>query len=138
MCLLTVTCWWSTLPFPRIIRSCSGRFWLVWTSPQRLICSVDTILFVIAVTGSNGKSTTSVLIHHLLQQSWQTESCWSWLGGNIGISLLKKLQDIRAEDCVAGAEQLSAGASETKAISSENSRDHEFYTQSFGLAWIRR
>jgi UDP-N-acetylmuramoylalanine--D-glutamate ligase len=55
---------------------------------------------VIAVTGSNGKSTTSALIHHLLQQSWQTKSRRSWLGGNIGISLLKKLQDIRAEDCV--------------------------------------
>lgn len=55
---------------------------------------------VIAVTGSNGKSTTTALIHHLLQHCWQDDDSRVWLGGNIGISLLDQLQQIRPEDLV--------------------------------------
>ena len=39
---------------------------------------------VVAVTGSNGKSTTSALIHHILQASGRP----SQLGGNIGVGVL--------------------------------------------------
>jgi UDP-N-acetylmuramoylalanine--D-glutamate ligase len=51
---------------------------------------------VIGVTGSNGKSTTAALIHHLLQ----THGLTSHLGGNIGGSLLNSLDEIAASDWV--------------------------------------
>lgn len=51
---------------------------------------------VIAVTGSNGKSTTTALIHTLIEQSGQR----CWLGGNIGRSLLPDVDDIHADDWV--------------------------------------
>lgn len=51
---------------------------------------------VVAVTGSNGKSTTTAMIHTILQQSGRR----IWLGGNIGISLLPVVGQIQAEDIV--------------------------------------
>jgi len=60
----------------------------------------------IAVSGSNGKSTTTALIHHLLSQDIQSVPTDQqiarriWLGGNIGISLLDHLQEMTAEDLV--------------------------------------
>ena len=51
---------------------------------------------VVAVTGSNGKSTTTALIHSILQSSGRT----AWLGGNIGVSLLPEIGRIRPEDVV--------------------------------------
>ncbi len=69
------------------------------TSEIELFCRANQAT-VIGVTGSNGKSTTSALIHHLLQQSWQNEQRRVWLGGNIGISLLDQLDRIAAGDIV--------------------------------------
>lgn len=51
---------------------------------------------VVAVTGSNGKSTTTALIHSILQNSGRT----AWLGGNIGISLLPVVDKIHPSDIV--------------------------------------
>ena len=51
---------------------------------------------VIAVTGSNGKSTTTALTHALLTHAGQ--KCW--LGGNIGVSLLPELHSIESDDWV--------------------------------------
>ena len=51
---------------------------------------------VIAVTGSNGKSTTTALIHHLLSHAGGPGK--TWLGGNIGISLLERLPEISEGD----------------------------------------
>ena len=51
---------------------------------------------VIAVTGSNGKSTTTAMTHAILQASGRT----SWLGGNIGRSLLPRVAEIRPTDAV--------------------------------------
>lgn len=61
---------------------------------------------VLAVTGSNGKSTTTVLTHAILDAARQTNlksergisGCW--LGGNIGISLLPEVRRIQPEDWV--------------------------------------
>lgn len=53
---------------------------------------------VVAVTGSNGKSTTTALIHHLLVKSRPDHRIW--LGGNIGISLLRDVNDIQSADIV--------------------------------------
>ncbi|MFI0395488.1 UDP-N-acetylmuramoyl-L-alanine--D-glutamate ligase [Paracoccus jiaweipingae] len=44
----------------------------------------DTFPRVIAVTGSNGKSTTTALIHHILQQAGRPTQ----MGGNIGTGVL--------------------------------------------------
>lgn len=54
----------------------------------------------IAVTGSNGKSTTTALIYHLLQRCWCNSQHAAWLGGNIGISLLNQLPNIAEHDLV--------------------------------------
>lgn len=51
---------------------------------------------VIAVTGSNGKSTTTALIHSIIEASGQR----CWLGGNIGLSLLPHLDEISPADWV--------------------------------------
>lgn len=44
----------------------------------------DTAPLVIAVTGSNGKSTTTALIHHILQEAGRPTQ----MGGNIGTGVL--------------------------------------------------
>ncbi|MEW4528572.1 UDP-N-acetylmuramoyl-L-alanine--D-glutamate ligase [Maioricimonas sp. JC845] len=51
---------------------------------------------IIGVTGSNGKSTTASLIHCLLQAA----GVRSWLGGNIGESMLPRLGEIAPDDLV--------------------------------------
>ena len=54
------------------------------------LCPARTI----AVTGSNGKSTTTAMIHAILSASGQV----AWLGGNIGGSLLGELRSISPDD----------------------------------------
>ncbi len=51
---------------------------------------------MVGVTGSNGKSTTAAMIDAILRSAGRT----SWLGGNVGGSLLNQLGVIRAGDCV--------------------------------------
>jgi UDP-N-acetylmuramoylalanine--D-glutamate ligase len=51
---------------------------------------------IVGVTGSNGKSTTSAMIHALLQADGRT----AWLGGNIGRSLLDRVFDIQPSHTV--------------------------------------
>ena len=55
---------------------------------------------VIAVTGSNGKSTTTAMIHHLLLHANPEFEGRIWLGGNIGISLLDQVRTIQPQDIV--------------------------------------
>lgn len=55
---------------------------------------------VVAVTGSNGKSTTTALIHHLLLHANPDFEDKIWLGGNIGISLLDQVHLIQPQDIV--------------------------------------
>jgi UDP-N-acetylmuramoylalanine--D-glutamate ligase len=50
----------------------------------------------IGVTGSNGKSTTSAMIAAILQAAGRR----TWLGGNIGRSLLDRLDEIKPDDGV--------------------------------------
>lgn len=49
---------------------------------------------LIAVTGTNGKSTTAAMTAHLLRASGKT----AWLGGNIGGSLLSDLPGMTSDD----------------------------------------
>ncbi|MCX7921790.1 MAG: UDP-N-acetylmuramoyl-L-alanine--D-glutamate ligase [Clostridia bacterium] len=51
---------------------------------------------VFAVTGSDGKTTTTTLIYNMLKQ--QGYNCW--LGGNIGTPLLSKIDEVKESDKV--------------------------------------
>lgn len=51
---------------------------------------------ILAVTGSNGKSTTTALLYNILHQTGRR----CWLGGNVGRSLLPVVEDIGPEDWV--------------------------------------
>lgn len=51
---------------------------------------------VLAVTGSNGKSTTTALLHSMLSYSGRR----AWLGGNLGRSLLPEVERIQPADWV--------------------------------------
>ena len=53
---------------------------------------------IAAVTGSNGKSTTTALLYRFLQAGWNGGRVW--LGGNIGISLLEQVDQIEPVDWV--------------------------------------
>ncbi len=55
---------------------------------------------VVAVTGSNGKSTTTAMIHAILNQPSESTYRSVWLGGNIGISLLPTVEQITSNDIV--------------------------------------
>ena len=57
------------------------------------LCRARTIL---GVTGSNGKTTTTTLIGEILKRHPRR----SWVGGNIGVSLLEKLPEIGPDDLV--------------------------------------
>ena len=50
---------------------------------------------IVAVTGSNGKSTTTALLHAILRTTRR-----AWLGGNIGHSLLPVVDQIQPDDVV--------------------------------------
>lgn len=51
---------------------------------------------IVAVTGSNGKSTTTAMTHAILEAAGRK----SWLGGNIGTSLLPLVDQIQPTDVV--------------------------------------
>lgn len=51
---------------------------------------------IFAVTGSDGKTTTTTLIYNMLKEAGY--SCW--LGGNIGIPLLSKIDEVKNTDKV--------------------------------------
>jgi len=57
------------------------------------LCRAETIL---GITGSNGKTTTTTLAGELLKK----HPMKTWVGGNIGVSLLEKLEEIRPDDLV--------------------------------------
>jgi UDP-N-acetylmuramoylalanine--D-glutamate ligase len=57
------------------------------------LCRSETIL---GVTGSNGKTTTTTLIGEILKKHPKK----SWVGGNIGVSLLDSLPDIAPDHLV--------------------------------------
>lgn len=51
---------------------------------------------ILAVTGSNGKSTTTALLYNILRQTGRR----CWLGGNVGRSLLPQVEEIGSDDWV--------------------------------------
>lgn len=67
----------------------------VITSEMEVFCDLCPAK-IIAVTGSDGKTTTTTLIYKMLVE--QGLNCW--LGGNIGMPLLDRLDDIKETDMV--------------------------------------
>ena len=85
-------------PNDEIVNRCRANGTMV-TSEIELFLAANPAR-VIAVTGTNGKSTTTALIAHLLQP-WASETRNRvWLGGNIGVSLLSKVSLIAKDDIV--------------------------------------
>ena len=85
-------------PNNQIVQRCRDAGAMV-ASELELFLSANPA-FVVAVTGTNGKSTTASLIAHLLQPTLQRANRNVWLGGNIGASLLPSLPKITAADIV--------------------------------------
>ncbi len=67
----------------------------VITSEMEVFCELCPAK-IIAVTGSDGKTTTTTLIYKMLTE----EGYNCWLGGNIGMPLLDRLDEIRETDMV--------------------------------------
>jgi UDP-N-acetylmuramoylalanine--D-glutamate ligase len=56
---------------------------------------------IVAVTGSNGKSTTTAMIHSIVSECLARQTGRkAWLGGNIGTSLLPVVDQIQPQDIV--------------------------------------
>jgi UDP-N-acetylmuramoylalanine--D-glutamate ligase len=51
---------------------------------------------IIAITGSDGKTTTTTIVHNILKEAGY--KCW--LGGNIGTPLIDRIEDIKKTDKV--------------------------------------
>lgn len=85
-------------PDNSVVQQCRDEGVLI-TSEIELFLSA-TSARVIAVTGTNGKSTTASLIAHLLQPAFAETHRRVWLGGNIGTSLLPHLDEISEDDVV--------------------------------------
>lgn len=51
---------------------------------------------VFGITGSDGKTTTTTLIHHMLKE----EGYNTWIGGNIGNPLFSRIEEMKKEDKV--------------------------------------
>jgi UDP-N-acetylmuramoylalanine--D-glutamate ligase len=78
----------ETNPYLRLARALETEMNLFFK-----LCPATAIL---GVTGSNGKTTTTTLIGEILKKHPKR----SWVGGNIGISLLERLPEIGADDLV--------------------------------------
>lgn len=77
-------------PYLRIAREHGVPVWGDWT-----VFLAVTNAMIVGVTGSKGKSTTTVLINEMLRQNYRTHLC-----GNIGVSPLAVWQKVKDDDVV--------------------------------------
>lgn len=85
----------------RFLRAAEAAGIPITTEIQLAVEALPERVVVAAITGSAGKSTTSALVHHILGAiAGSTEGWRAHLGGNIGGSLLDRLESIRAGDVV--------------------------------------
>ncbi|NKD85227.1 UDP-N-acetylmuramoyl-L-alanine--D-glutamate ligase [Haematospirillum jordaniae] len=75
----------STLPSPHPAALLARRMGIPLVCDVDLLCEAQTDAFVIAITGTNGKSTTTALIGHILEQAGLPVS----VGGNIGVPAME-------------------------------------------------
>lgn len=85
-------------PDAQIVQTCADQGMTI-TSEIELFLS-QCPAKVIAVTGTNGKSSTATLIHGILNGVQSENDGKSWLGGNIGHSLLPMLESMTEQDRV--------------------------------------
>jgi len=78
----------ETSPFLRHARALETEMNLFFK-----LCRAAT---VVGITGSNGKTTTTALAGEVLRRG----PARTWVGGNIGVSLLESVEEIRPEDVV--------------------------------------
>ena len=69
------------------------------TSESELFCSLCPCR-IFAVTGSDGKTTTTTLIHKMLSEEYAPTENRVWLGGNIGTPLFCEIENVKSEDAV--------------------------------------
>jgi UDP-N-acetylmuramoylalanine--D-glutamate ligase len=67
------------------------------TSEMEWFLSI-TPAYVIAVTGSDGKTTTTTLIYKLLEEEYRNTGRKVYVGGNIGTPLLSNAKDMKNDD----------------------------------------
>lgn len=82
----------STSPYLAFAREAG----IPMTTEIRLFLAACPVQMILGITGSNGKSTTTAVAAAMLQRS----GLRTWLGGNIGISLLSELSEMRESDRV--------------------------------------
>ncbi|MEZ6129671.1 MAG: UDP-N-acetylmuramoyl-L-alanine--D-glutamate ligase [Planctomycetaceae bacterium] len=85
-------------PDSRIVEECRRRGTIISSEIELFLH--HNVGRVVAVTGSNGKSTTSALIYRLLKDNSALADRRIRLGGNIGTSLLPDVDNIRQTDLV--------------------------------------
>lgn len=78
----------ATSPWIKMAKALDTEMNLFW----KLMPPARTV----GITGSNGKTTTTTLTGELLKLGPRK----TWVGGNIGVSLLERLDEIRPEDVV--------------------------------------
>lgn len=67
------------------------------TSETECFCAI-TAASIIAVTGSDGKTTTTTLTHLLLSETAKSRQCRIYVGGNIGTPLLDRAAEMTDRD----------------------------------------
>lgn len=80
----------------RFLRSAEAAGVRITTEIQLAVDGIPPGARIAAITGSAGKSTTSALVHHVLNELGERVH----FGGNIGGSLLARASDVRATDVV--------------------------------------
>ncbi|MDW8071630.1 MAG: Mur ligase family protein [Anaerolineae bacterium] len=83
------------VPFNAPLLNEARRRGLPLSTESRLFCELCAAP-IVGVTGSSGKTTTTVLVGEMLRAN----GCHVWVGGNIGQPLIEKVEQIRAADCV--------------------------------------
>jgi len=82
------------------IKEARRRGKTIISSPLNLFFSLLPTKKIIGVTGTKGKGTTATLIYRILKDAVSRTKQHVWLGGNIGVSPLSFLTQVKADDFV--------------------------------------
>ena len=80
------------------LREAASRGTVV-TSEMEVFCALCPCK-IFAVTGSDGKTTTTTVISKMLEKAAEKAGCHVFLGGNIGTPLLSRIAEIKPDDFV--------------------------------------
>ncbi|MCQ2770819.1 MAG: UDP-N-acetylmuramoyl-L-alanine--D-glutamate ligase [Clostridia bacterium] len=82
---------------PDVVKNQIGK--AILTSEMEVFCS-NCKGHIIAITGSDGKTTTTTVISKMLEKQFENSNVKVWLGGNIGIPLIEHIDDVSVNDYV--------------------------------------